>query len=559
MIVEIGGCSTTVAHHGASGIRGGDPTAPAPAPRPGYPGVPARAWHLDAALLSLVAVVIRLPALLRVRAASTFDDGVYGSAVLAMRDGAGPFREIFSSQGPLQLPLLWVADLVGFRTLDAPRLLSVASGAVITVATYAIAPRVAGRGGALLARRTRRHERIAPVGYRPDQRRRPGTGPVTTAVALAFTYRSRPSTLRAVAVGLAMGGAPSIKLLVIPAAIPVGLLLLRGGKLRALATAVGSAVVVFLAAALPWGISNVWDQSIAFHQNASRTDSYGGNAWRLVHTLCERDVLLDDRGRRRVRGVVARWLTRRTGSTIGRRMARRSPRRTRGDASDVAARVIERLERPAGMFGVWLAVQAALLMWEPQMWRPHVSEVIVPLALLVALRPPSWRAIAVVVALALPWYVVNVHTMLWPAPYRGDDAAAVGRIRALPQGAWAISDEPTFIWRAGPSHPRQPRRLVDQADPGEARDGDDRRGWRGQAAGVRGRRLDVPLRELLDAPPVGSRTRATSPWPVRRTTRDLREARLQTLTPRPCDGDDLGARVGQPWPVLAPPPGSCRQ
>ena len=107
-----------------------------------------------------------------------------------------------------------------------------------------------------------------------------GDGPalafVTTAVALAFTFRARPTTLRAVAVGLAMGAALSIKLLVIPAAIPVGLLLLRGGRVRALATAVGSAAVVFLAAALPWGISDVWDQSIAFHQNASRTDSYGG-------------------------------------------------------------------------------------------------------------------------------------------------------------------------------------------------------------------------------------------------------------------------------------------
>jgi len=112
------------------------------------------------------------------------------------------------------------------------------------------------------------------------------------------------------------------------------------------------------------------------------------------------------------------------------------------------------------MFGAWLAVQAALLVWEPQMWRPHVSEVIVPLALLVALRPPSWRATAVVVALALPWYVVNVHTMLWPSPYRGEDAAAVGRIRALPQGAWAISDEPTFIWRADR---RTPGNLVDSS------------------------------------------------------------------------------------------------
>src|SRR5690242_18849176 len=250
-----------------------------------------RSWYLDAALLSLLAVVIRLPALFASRAL-TFDEGVYGSAVLAMRDGARPFREIFSSQGPLQLPLLWLADLIGFRTLDAPRLLSVASGAVITVATYAIARRVASRGGAILAGAL-----VATSGSllwvtAPMSGDGPAIAFAVTAVALAFAYRAKPTTVRAVGVGLAMGAALSIKLLVLPAAIPVGLLLLRGGRLRALLSAVGGAVVVFFAAALPWGLTNVWDQSVAFHQDATRTDSYWGNAWRLVRTLCERDVIL---------------------------------------------------------------------------------------------------------------------------------------------------------------------------------------------------------------------------------------------------------------------------
>src|SRR5581483_3788513 len=250
-----------------------------------------RAWHLDAATLGLLALVVRLPALLASRAL-TFDEGVYGSAVLAMRDGARPFREIFSSQGPLQLPLLWVADLVGFRTLDAPRLLTVASGVVVTVAAYAVARRVTGRRGAILAGLL-----VATSGSMlwvtaPLSGDGPALAFVVTAAALAFAFRARPTTLRAVGVGLAMGGALSIKVLVVPAAIPVGILLLRGGRLRALAAAVGSAVAVFFAAALPWGLSNVWDQSVAFHQDATRTDSPAGNAWRLVRTLCERDVLL---------------------------------------------------------------------------------------------------------------------------------------------------------------------------------------------------------------------------------------------------------------------------
>ena len=68
-----------------------------------------------------------------------------------MRNGELPFRDIFSSQGPVFLPLLWVADLVGFRTMDAPRLLAVAAGVLLTVAMYSCARRLTTRANALLA------------------------------------------------------------------------------------------------------------------------------------------------------------------------------------------------------------------------------------------------------------------------------------------------------------------------------------------------------------------------------------------------------------------------
>ena len=68
-----------------------------------------------------------------------------------MRNGELPFHDIFSSQGPVFLPLLWVADLVGLRTLDAPRLLSVAAGVLLAIAVYACAGHVTSRGNALLA------------------------------------------------------------------------------------------------------------------------------------------------------------------------------------------------------------------------------------------------------------------------------------------------------------------------------------------------------------------------------------------------------------------------
>ncbi len=73
-------------------------------------------------MLAIATIVIRIPAFFAEKSL-VFDDGVFASSARAMRNGELPFRDIFSSQGPVFLPLLWVADLVGLRTLDAPRLL----------------------------------------------------------------------------------------------------------------------------------------------------------------------------------------------------------------------------------------------------------------------------------------------------------------------------------------------------------------------------------------------------------------------------------------------------
>src|SRR5262245_50743430 len=108
------------------------------------------AMRTDLVWLSLAAVVIRLPAVLSSRHLS-FDDGVYGATAVAMRHGARPYRDVFSSQGPLHHPLLYAADLLGGRTQDAPRLLSLVAAVVITIATYLVARRLAGRLAGVIA------------------------------------------------------------------------------------------------------------------------------------------------------------------------------------------------------------------------------------------------------------------------------------------------------------------------------------------------------------------------------------------------------------------------
>ena len=106
----------------------------------------------------------------------------------------------------------------------------------------------------------------------------------------------------------------------------------------------------------------------------------------------------------------------------------------------------------------WLVPLLVLLVFEKNMWRPHIAAVALPLALLVALRPPPLRWFAVALVALVPWWAVQLGDILWPQPYHGAEAAVVAEMRALPKGAWVISDEPGLVWRAGR---RSPASLVD--------------------------------------------------------------------------------------------------
>jgi hypothetical protein len=77
---------------------------------------------------------------------------------------------------------------------------------------------------------------------------------------------------------------------------------------------------------------------------------------------------------------------------------------------------------------------------------------------LVALRPPPIKWFAIALIALVPWWALQLGDILWPQPYRGAEAAVVADVRALPKGAWVISDEPGLAWRAGR---RMPANLVD--------------------------------------------------------------------------------------------------
>jgi hypothetical protein len=106
------------------------------------------------------------------------------------------------------------------------------------------------------------------------------------------------------------------------------------------------------------------------------------------------------------------------------------------------------------VLAVWTVVTALVLVLEPALYRNHLAAIVPPLALLTAVVVRSPRVLLVVLVLLLPWSVHNLQSILRPAGYRGDEAALMIRLKALPSDAQAISDDPSFVYRAGLSTPK---------------------------------------------------------------------------------------------------------
>jgi hypothetical protein len=420
-------------------------------------------WRRDAGILAAVAVVVRLPAFVA-DSHLTYDDGVFGSSALLLRDGQQPFRDIFSPQGPLFLPLVWLADLAGLRTSDAPRLLPLIAGVGVTVATYAAGRRLTSRLGALVAAGLVTTSGSVLWTTGPIASDGPAMALATTAVALALAYRASPSTVRATLAGVTLGAALSIKVLVLPAAAPVGLLLLSRRRPRDLAAAVAGAVAVGLASTAPWGFGNVWDQSVAYHRDSTRIASHAGAARKVAVTLVERDSLVVALAALALVGATIGWRTvgpradaidASSGTTSPRASARGLPHASTSLGSSGAS---ISPQAAVALLGVWAAAIAAFLVLEPAFWRPQLTHLVPPLALMVGLRPAPLPAIAAAVVLLAPWYVAHARPILWPHGYDRSESAAVDVLSRLPSGAEVITDEPGLAWRA---NQRVPGSLVD--------------------------------------------------------------------------------------------------
>ncbi|MGZ8752605.1 MAG: hypothetical protein ACXW1S_06445, partial [Acidimicrobiia bacterium] len=260
------------------------------------------------------------------------------------------------------------------------------------------------------------------------------------------TYRRAPSTRRAVAVGILAGAAFSVKsLLVVPALVTAGVVIVSRRRRADIVTVPIVAAVIVIVASLPWGVTRVLDQSVLYHTDAATRRAPLHNLEVIARTLIARDLPIV------VAGIVAvaAWLW------------HRSHRVGDGDSTVGLAPVggwTDRLGAGRTPIIVWALLVGGLLLGENPLWRSHVSHLVPPLALLIATACVRWRTLVIAAAIALPIWSVAMRPLLWPS---GPDAAetAIGRaIRSLPPGAMVISDTPGIVWRNG--H-RPPDRFVD--------------------------------------------------------------------------------------------------
>lgn len=368
------------------------------------------------AALAVIAVATRVGALFSPHALS-LDDGAYAVSVVDMRHGMMPYRDLFSSQGPLHYPLLYLGDLAALHTFIGPRVIPVLSGVVATIAVYAIARRfdtpahIAFVAAALVAISGSMLWTTGPVSADG-----PATALALCALWTAISLRRSPSFVMALSTGVLFGAALATKPIVFPVAVPIAIVCRWSERRSALAIAAGAAATTWVLTALPWRIGRVWDQSIRFHLD-KRGGSPLGNVVEIANTLATREVALA------VVVVLALLFGART-------------------------------RAPAWIFGLWLATGTIALVAEHLFLPAHVASLVPAFALLFALRPPPMRVLAVALVAVVPLEAYEISNIVVPSGQGASTARVVAALRALPDDAVAISDVPGLVWDAGRATPR---------------------------------------------------------------------------------------------------------
>jgi len=379
-------------------------------------------------VVAAVAAWVRLPLLFATLPAA-YDNGVYAMSVAAMRSGARPFRDVFSSQGPTFLPILRGFDILGFERPWAPRLAMVAAGVAIAVGTVTVVRRVRSTEASIalgLAAATSSAVVIA-------------SGPLESdGIALAFGIAAVATALsdrqgRAVPIAVGVLAALSIatkSLLIAPAAAVAFWLVWRRRSSGDAGISTIAGVITGLIVTVPFGFAEVWDQFVTFHIAIPQEIAPLQNIGRLASDLVRRDGVALGLGV----VAVAWWIIQRRRGAEGGRIP--------ADLTSAA--------------WIWLLGSLGVLILTSDLSSGNVryiAFVVIPAIILAgASRLPDRVVVAVVVVLLPIQLLANMSSLEGRAP-NVDERRVVAAMESLRPGASVVGDDQSLMFLAGVSTP----------------------------------------------------------------------------------------------------------
>jgi hypothetical protein len=385
-----------------------------------------RRWTFLVALSTVTSLglAFRLPSVLANHPIG-FDDGVYLSSVQAMRLGHKPFSEIFSSQGPLFLPILRLFDLLGGEAYWAPRVPMAVAGAVLAVlATVAVwrwrGPLAGWTAGLVVALSGSAFSASSAVEAE-------GITACFALGAVLVAFSPRFGRYRAVLAGVLVGVALSIKsLFVVPAALAISWVVWRRSTFWQVLLSAGAGVAIPILSFLWWGPRDVWDQYVAFHLDAVGQREPVRN----LLAIGFRAMIYDT-------AAVAVAVTAFVLAVRARRSKDRDSIVIR-DPNDNPALVLQGL-------GIWTIFTAVVLLFQAPLFPRHSVFLLIPAVLLVMAVVPARTWIPIV---AIAGAAVSLFFSSWiplADPVQEEAIAALTRIET--HGA-IVTDEPGLAYFA---------------------------------------------------------------------------------------------------------------
>lgn len=242
-------------------------------------------------VLIIVGLATRLDLLFRPYPLS-FDDGVYAMSIKHIANGAKPFTDVFSSQGPYFLPLISIpAQIFGFSPWSA-RLVPFIAGILGIIFTYRIAIRFMSHEWALLS--------SSLVAFSGIFLR--ATTPITSdgilativlgCVLLTYRFIDKANFLNAVYLGLLVGVGCGIKnVFMIPVLI---FIIIATWNTKFILRLVAGTVSVgtFLIPFFIFGFNDTFNQSILYHLGKDESLDLKSNISKISTTFSSFDLVL---------------------------------------------------------------------------------------------------------------------------------------------------------------------------------------------------------------------------------------------------------------------------